>query len=159
MNKPTASEGTSFVQKGGKRGGAKESFDKKYWKDKECYNCGEQGHPANHCHNRGKKGDDKKDDDSKSVASTAKSVLKLKKDFKNMSKQFTTVNAQLEQLKAAVSDLSGSDVEEEASHFQISDAFLFTQCEQFEPKIAKLFKQAGTKIKLELRQVILLDSQ
>jgi hypothetical protein len=30
---------------------------------------------------------------------------------------------------------------------------------EFEPKIAKLFKQSGSKIKLDLQEIILLDSQ
>jgi hypothetical protein len=77
-----------------------------------------------------------------------------------MSKAFTTVNAKLEQLKESESNLSGSDGEE-ASHFQYDDAFLFTQLEsEFEPRISILFKQAhGAKIALDLRQVMLLDSQ
>jgi hypothetical protein len=78
-----------------------------------------------------------------------------------MYKAFTTVSAKLEQLKEAESDLSGSDAEEEASHFQCDDAFQFTQLEsKFEPMILKLFKQShGIKITLSLKQVILLDSQ
>ena len=51
---------------------------------------------------------------------------------------------------------------EEESHFQFADGgFQFTQVEnEFEPQIAKLFKQThGTKIKLDLREIILLDSQ
>jgi hypothetical protein len=78
-----------------------------------------------------------------------------------MSKVFTTVSAKLEQLKEAESDLSGSDAEEEASHFQCQDVFQFTQLEtKFEPLILKLFKQSHrTKITLDLKQVVLLDSQ
>ena len=47
-------------------------------------------------------------------------------------------------------------------HFQVGQhAFQFAQLEQeFEPCIAKLFKQVhGTKIDLDLREIILLDSQ
>jgi hypothetical protein len=62
--------------------------------------------------------------------------------------------------------LSGSKSEEEDSHFQFGDGFQFTQMKvkqtaiEFEPQIAKLFKQThGTKIKLDLKKVILLDSQ
>jgi hypothetical protein len=51
------------------------------------------------------------------------------------------------------------------SHFQFGDGFQFTQMKvkqtaiEFEPWIAKLFKQThGTKIKLDLKKVILLDS-
>jgi hypothetical protein len=63
-------------------------------------------------------------------------------------------------------DLSGSESEEEDSHFQFGNGFQFTQMKvkqtaiEFEPRIAKLFKQThGTKIKLDLKKVILLDSQ
>jgi hypothetical protein len=78
-----------------------------------------------------------------------------------MSKVSTTVSAKLNQLKEADSDPSGSDAEEEASHYQCQDVFQFTQLEtKFEPLISKLFKQSHrTKISLGLRQVILLDSQ
>jgi hypothetical protein len=62
--------------------------------------------------------------------------------------------------------LSDSESEEEDLHFQFPDEFQFTQMKvkqmaiKFEPRIAKLFKQTyGTKIKLDLRKVILLDSQ
>jgi hypothetical protein len=61
--------------------------------------------------------------------------------------------------------LSGSESEEEDSHFQFGGGFQFTQMKvkqtaiEFEPQIAKLFKQMhGTKIKLDLKKVILLDS-
>jgi hypothetical protein len=49
--KMTSSEGSSFAQKGGRggRGGkgwATMTFDKEYWKDKTCFNCGKKGHPS-----------------------------------------------------------------------------------------------------------------
>ena len=103
------------------------------------------------------------DDDEKSVASNAKSVRKLSKDFKKMKKNFATVNTQLTKLAGegdGGSDLSDSD-QDESSHFQTG--LQFTQFkEQFEPRIAKIFKQTHatkSKIKLDLREVILLDSQ
>jgi hypothetical protein len=62
--------------------------------------------------------------------------------------------------------LSDSESEEEDSHFQFDDGFQFTQLKvaqtaiKFEPQIAKLFKQThSTRIKLDLKKVILLDSQ
>jgi hypothetical protein len=81
--------------------------------------------------------------------------------MKKMSKAFSTVSDKLEQLKEAESDLSGSEAEEESSHFQYDDPFQFTQLEsKFEPKISKLFKQShAAGISLDLTQVILLDSQ
>ena len=158
----TQSEGTSFAQRGGKGAsdGKKKNeskpFDKKYWKDKECYRCHEKGHPATHCPGMGK------GDDDKSIASTQSSVSKLKKDFKNMKKAFTTVNTQLAQLKENDSDISESDGDDEVSHFQVEESLQFAQVDtEFEPEIAKLlFKQThGASIKLELREVWLLDNQ
>ena len=75
-----------------------------------------------------------------------------------MKKAFTQLQTTIE----ADSDLSNSDTEEEDSHFQFeANGFQFTQVERdFEPRIAQLFKQThGTKIKLDLKEVILLDSQ
>ena len=147
----TPSEGLSFAQKEKERKRKagmdkkdKETFDKKYWKDKECYKCHKKGHPASHCENTG-------DDDDKSVSSaTSKSVSKLKKDFKKMMKAFA-------QLKEEESELTESDSDEETSHLQ----FQFIQLNhKFEPQISKLFNQAhSSKINLDLREVILLDSQ
>jgi hypothetical protein len=167
--KVTHSERTSFAQGGGRggRGGGGDntrhepSYDKKWWKAKECYLCHKKGHPSTHCPNiANRRGSDK---DEKSVASAASSVSKLKKDFKSMEKAFTTVNTQLKELKEADSDISESDGDEEASHFQVDDSlqFQFAQVDQeFEPRIANLFKQNHVStMKLDLREVILLDSQ
>jgi hypothetical protein len=87
--KVTHSEGTSFAQKGGRGGGNRRSsgngkghdsstYDKKCWKDKECYKCRKKGH-----------------DDDRSTASAASSVKKLKKYLKSIKKAFTTVNTKL----------------------------------------------------------------
>ena len=160
MPKTTSSEGSSFTQKGGRggRGGKGQgtiTFDKEYWKDKTCFNCGEKGHPSSSC----TKVAITNEDDS---ASIVQSVKKLAKDTKNLKKAFT----QLQKTSERDSDLSGSESEEEDSHFQLGDGFQFTQMKvkqtaiKLEPQIAKLFKQThGTKIKLNLKKVILLDSQ
>jgi hypothetical protein len=73
---------------------------------------------------------------------------------------------QLQKTGKRDSGLSDSESKEEVSHFQFDDGFQFTQMKvkqtaiEFEPRIAKLFKQThGTKIKLDLKKVILLDSQ
>jgi hypothetical protein len=62
--------------------------------------------------------------------------------------------------------LSDSESEEEDAHFQFDNGFQFTQMKvkqmaiEFKPRIAKLFKQThGTRIKLDLKKVILLESQ
>lgn len=60
-----------------------DGYNKKYWKDKECFKCfkkcNKMGHPASHC--RSKKSND---DVDKSLTSTTNSVNKLKKDFSIM---------------------------------------------------------------------------
>jgi hypothetical protein len=62
-------------------------------------------------------------------------------------------------LKEADSDISELEGEE-ASHFQVDQALKFAQLDKkFEPRITKLFKQAGSSIKLDLKEVTLLDSQ
>jgi hypothetical protein len=49
---------------------------------------------------------------------------------------------------------------EEASHFQVDQALQFAQLDKkFEPRIAKLFKHARYSIKLDLKELILLNSQ
>jgi hypothetical protein len=162
--KVTQSEGTSLAQKGGRSGGNQSSsgngkgrdsstYDKKYWNDKECYKCQTKGHPETHCPKK------PSDDDDRSTASAASSVKKIKKDLKSIKKAFTTVNTQLAQLKEADSEISELEGEE-ASHFQVDQALQFAQVDRkFEPRIAKLFKQTGSSIKLNLKEVILLDSQ
>jgi hypothetical protein len=106
-----------------------------------------------------KKSNSNNDDDSSAVA-TVNSVKKLQKDIKSVRKAFTTVNTQLEKLKGAESDISESEGEDEASHFQMDAALQFVQVKkEFEPRIAKLFKQAGLSVKIDLREIILLDSQ
>jgi hypothetical protein len=162
--KVTHSEGTSITQKGGRGGGNRSSssngkgrdsstYHNKYWNYKECYKWHKKGHPAAHCPKK------PSDDDDRSTASAASSVKKLKKYLKSIKKAFTTVNTQLAQLKEADSDISESEGEE-ASYFQVDQALQFAQLDKkFEPRIAKLFKQAGSSIKLDLKGVILLDSQ
>jgi hypothetical protein len=162
--KVTQSEGTSFAQRSGRGGGrggrsgngkSHDNFDKEYWKDKTCYKCEKKGKPANKCPKKSNN-----DDDKKSVASAASSVKKLNKDFKSMKKAFTKVNTQLKKLNEAVSDLSGSEDDDDQSHFQMDAAIQFAQVDkEFEPTIANLFKQAGSSVKIDLREVILLDSQ
>ena len=91
VNKPSNSEGASFVQGGGgDNRKKKEAFDKAYWKDKVSYKCDAKGHPASHCTSDRKSGKKaSKDDDDDDVASTASSVNKLKKQVKKVSKSFT----------------------------------------------------------------------
>jgi hypothetical protein len=145
--KVTHSEGASFAQKGGRGGGNRSSsgngqgrdsstYDKKYWNDKEFYKCHKKGHPETHCPKK------TSDDGDRSTTSAASSIKKLKKNLKSIKKAFTTVNTQLAQLEEADSDISESEGEE-ASYFQVDQALQFAQLDKkFEPRIAKLFKQA-----------------
>ena len=87
-----------------------------------------------------------------------KSVTKFTKDFKKMKKAFTP----LQHLQESESNLSDDEYEDRASHFQIAGSrFQVTQLNQeFKPRIAKLFNQAQeVNIKLNLKEIILLDSQ
>jgi hypothetical protein len=166
LAKVTQSEGTSFAQRSGRGGGCgcggrsgnvkiHDNFDKEYWKDKTCYKCENKGHPANKCPKK-----KNNYDDEKSVTSAARSVKKLKKDFKSMKKAFTMVNTQIEKMKEADSNLSGSEDDDDQSHFKMDAAIQFEEVDkEFEPTIANLFKQAGSSVKIDLREVILLDSQ
>jgi len=121
----------------------------------------QDGHPSSHC--------PLKDNNNQSVASVASSVKKLQKEIKSMKKKCTAANTQLQVLREEESDLSGSDGGELAtSHFQ-HGAFQFAQVEEiFEAPISKLFQQRhtkciqqmqGTKAKLDLQEIMLLDSQ
>jgi hypothetical protein len=132
-----------------------DNLDKEYWKDKTCYKCEKKGHPAKTFPKKSNN-----DNDEKSVASAVSSVKKLKKDFTSMKKAFTTVNTQLEKLKDADSDLSGFEDNDDQSHFKMDAALQFAQVDkEFEPTIANLFKQTGYSVKINLQEVILLDSQ
>jgi hypothetical protein len=162
--KVTQYEGTSFAQSSGRGGGcggrsgngkSHDNFDKEYWKDKTCYKCEKNRRPANKCPKKSNNYNNEK-----SMASTASHVKKLKKDFKSMNKAFTTVDTQLEKLKEVDSDLSGYEDDDDQSHFQMDAALQFAQVDkECEPTITNLFKQAGSSVKIDLREVILLDSQ
>jgi glutamine synthetase type III len=80
-------------------------------------------HPATHCRNKSKSNDD----DDSSAAATVSSAKKLQKNIKSMTKTFTMVNTQLEKLKEAKSEISESEGEDEASHFQMDVALQFAQ--------------------------------
>ncbi len=89
---PVASQGTAFAQKqqkgaGTPGGGSECSYNKEYFADKECYNCGKKGHPARCCSQ--KKGKTKKGtDEEKSVLSS-----KSNKTIKSLTKQVKMLSA------------------------------------------------------------------
>jgi hypothetical protein len=168
----TPSEGTSFAQRGG-RGGANSdrnsnTYDKKFWKDKTCYNCNTTGHPSTHCPDKDKK---QKNDDDKSVSTrTSKSsktskATSISKAQKKLKKSFATLTSKIQELENEDSDISDSDDDdEEVSHFQTGTILMQTDFafhQGFEQRnIDVLFKKRGPKLNnLALRNIILLDSQ
>jgi hypothetical protein len=108
----TPSEGTAFTQKGGREGNRnKDSFDAKYWKDKDCYNCNnKQGHPSSYCPEKKKNGETgggKQSDDntSRSSKSSKASITKMQKKMK---KSFATLQSKIDKMDED-SELSDSD--------------------------------------------------
>jgi hypothetical protein len=147
----TTSEGTSFAQQGGRFSSQKENtYDTKYWKDKECYNCNKKGHPSSHCP------DKNKDDDDKSVSSkvskaTSKSSRTSKssktgsinKIQKKLKKSFATLTSKIEELEHEDSDISDSDDDEdEASHFQFGETTSGYQMLQTATAFHQTFEQS-----------------
>ncbi len=66
-----AAQGTVFVQKqkgaGTRATGTEYSYNKEYFADKECHNCGKLGHPSRCCPQK-KKGKTKKDLEDKKLS-------------------------------------------------------------------------------------------
>jgi hypothetical protein len=159
---PSTAPENSFVTKGGDD---ESSYDKGYWRNKECYKCGKKGHPSSHC--KSNKESDKKDkDDSSKSSSSSKSnkssLDKLKKEFKKTKKTFATMQSQIEEI-ANDSDLSESsededdDSETEKSFFQVSD-HIGTKEKTFLSKHTSKEDKTTSK-QLNLRDIILLDNE
>ena len=121
----SALEGTAFAQKGtNAKGNNKDKnnkkgdrevkpYNKKFFADKECFNCGKLGHPDDSCpnpsseHDKTKSKKKENNDDEASVAS----IKKLEKGFKKMQRTLTQINEKI--------DIGNySDISEEESHFQ-----------------------------------------
>jgi len=138
----TASEGTAFVQKGGKKkkGDKDEAksdtpkylkdFNKEWWKDKECYRCGKKGHPASECSVKPPSDDD--DKSSRSSKSSSEVMAEIQKSMKTMGKAMTQLG------EGADFD---DDLFEEQSHAQVS-AYLY-----------------ATRKTMSMRDQLLLDNQ
>jgi len=119
----TASEGTAFVQKGGKKKkGDKDKaksdtpkdpkdFNMEWWKDKECYRCGKKGHPASACLVKPPSDDDGKSSRSSKSKSSSKVMTEIQKSMKTMGKAMTQLG------KGADFD---DDLFGEQSHAQVS---------------------------------------
>jgi Zinc knuckle len=121
LSAATVTEGKSFAT-AAKTNSKQSSED--YWKDKECYKCGEKGHPARRCPNddkdkkkkKGKKGkDDDSDNESKSSKKSFKSAkLKSSKGSsfeKEQAKLLANTEYSMAQLKKEynISDCSDDD--------------------------------------------------
>ena len=128
-------------------------YNKKFFADKECFNCGKLGHPADSCPNPSSEDDKTKskkkegDDDEASVAS----IKKLEKGFKKMQRTLTQINEKV--------DIGNdSDISEEDSHFQ--STFAHNAIVACILKTAKVLKQShNSKKNLNMTEIILFDSQ
>jgi hypothetical protein len=151
-----ASQGSAFSQKqqkgAGTLGGGNEcSYNKEYFADKECHNCGKKGHPAKCCTQ--KKGKTKKGtDDVKSVSSSKynKTIKSLTKQVKTLKKLVSALQAHNEDGK----DYSSISSEEGDVHFQYTCAAIAST----NPNVAMALKSPKAW-DLDLRSVWLLDSQ
>ena len=82
VRKPTSPEGSSFSQIGG------DTFIKTFWNNKDCFNCGNKGHPSTHCTSEKKKD---KDSENNSQSSQTSRMEKMKKDLKKTKNSFATL--------------------------------------------------------------------
>ena len=163
MRAPIAEEGSSFARR--KRNGNADTFSKKYRKDKECYKCGDRGHPASHCKTKlesnGKK--EKKDDDISLVSrksSTHTMVGKMKEDLQKTKKSFTAMECMIKNIEEEEddSDISDSDSESGLAFFQMERDIFSSTGKDIMTKIC-LHNQAKLTDQLDLKNVILLDNQ
>jgi hypothetical protein len=100
------SEGTAFVQKGGSPKRQDNTFNKKYWKDKECFNCHKKGHPSSHCPGSKNNNNDDKTISSKtfkdsksSKTSKASKTSSINKAQKRLKKSFATLSTKIDKLE------------------------------------------------------------
>jgi hypothetical protein len=153
---PVASQRTAFAQKqqkgaGTPGGGSECSYNKEYFANKDCHNCGKKGHPTRCCTQ--KKGKTKKGtDDVKSVSSSKsnKMIKSLTKQVKMLKKLVSMLQAHNKDSK----DNSSISSEEGDAHFQYACAAIAST----NPNVAMAFKSPKTW-DLDLRSVWLLDSQ
>jgi hypothetical protein len=133
-----ATQGTAFAQKQ-KRAGTPAtstecSYNKEYFADKECHNCGKLEHPSKCCHQK-KKGMAKKDSEDHKLVSRNKSA----KTTKSLTKQVKTLKKSVSALQAhqdeSNDDSSLYSVEGEA-HFQYARAAIATS----HPEVALTLK-------------------
>ncbi len=134
---PVAAQGTAFAQKQKEAGtlatGTKCTYNKEYFADKECHNCGKKGHPSR-CRpqNKGKAKKDSEDDKLVSSNKSAKTIKSLTKQVKNLKKSFSALQAHQEDSDA---DSSLSSMEGD-THFQYECAAIATT----HPEVAMALK-------------------
>jgi hypothetical protein len=151
-----AAQSTAFAQKqkgaGTPATGTEYNYNKEYFADKECHNCGKLGHPSRCCTHK-KKGKAKKDsEDDKSVSSnkSAKTIKLLTKQVKSLKKLVSALQAHQEDSN---DDSSQSSVEGD-THFQYVCAAIATS----HPDVALALKPHKAQ-DLDLKSVWLLDNQ
>jgi hypothetical protein len=151
-----ASQGTAFAQKqkgaGTPATGTECNYNKEYFANKECHNCGKLGHSSRCCTQK-KKGKAKKDsEDDKSVSSN-----KSAKTIKSLTKQVTTLKKLVSTLQAHQEDSddeSSLSTVERDMHFQYVCAAIATSHSEVALAL-KSHKARG----LDLKSVWLLDNQ
>jgi hypothetical protein len=150
-----ASQGTPFSQKQKGAGtaavGSECSYNKEYFADKECHNCGKKGHPARCCPQKKCKMM-KGTDDQKLVSSSKsnKTIKSLTKQVKTLKKSVSVLQAHNKDSK----DNSSIASEEGDAHFQYACATIAST----NPNVAMALKSSKAW-DLDLRSVWLLDSQ
>ena len=154
--KKTQSEGQSFATtgKGGKKKGKNNDYDKEYWKDKTCFECGEHGHPSSHCPKK-KNSENKKDDDDKSKSSKSSKSSGSSKEIKKMKKQVSSLQKTLTTIEDGNdSDITESD-DDENVHVTFEAEIAGVQLE----KEHLFFNNKKRSKGLDLTKAILLDNQ
>ena len=129
---PVAAQGTAFAQKAGTGGtdpGTECNYNKEFFKDKECHNCGKKGHPSRCCPQKKKASAGSGDEKSTLSSKSSKSIKSLTKQIKTLKKSVSALQSHQE-------DSDGLSSVEGDSHFQYACAAIGTS----HPKIAMALK-------------------
>ena len=180
VSEPPFSHGGSFAQKGS---GGGPQYDKAYWKDKTCFNCGKKGHPKFACTAPTKKTDDNKNQtgdegstkskssksSKDSKTSKAEALAKMEKQFKKVGKVYATMQTQLEEIKECDSDLSDSEDEggcdgasfftRHTSHIDSTKDKQIVEMTAIQMRAQQIHNNKGGKWNLNMKEIILLDNQ
>jgi hypothetical protein len=120
------------------------NYNKEYFADKECQNCGKKGHPARCCTN--KKGKAKRGSKDDKSVSSSKSIKSLTKQNKTLKKLVSVLQAHQEDNNNG-SSLSSKDGD---AHYQ----YACSTIEATNPKVAMVLKPHKAR-DLDLRSVYL----